>query len=107
MAKKRETTAVVFVDKDWYDNTLRFLIGFPKSTSTTDVHLLIGELRDGTDDPFGVWFREVPSPHIRDGAVVKMEYMVPWRVVLGIGLVLESNPPRPIGFQPGAFTMLK
>jgi hypothetical protein len=106
MAKRRETTAVVFVDQTWYDNSLRFLIGKPKSTSTTGVHLLIGELRDDTNHPIGVWFRDVPSPHVRDGAVVKMEYLVPWKVVLGVGLVNESKP-QPIGFEPGAFTILK
>jgi hypothetical protein len=106
MAKHRETTAVVFVEKVWYDDTLRFLIGETQSTSTTGVHLLIGELRDDTTDPRGLWFRNVPSPHVKDGAVVKLEYMVPWRVVLGVGLVDESNP-QPIGFQPGAFTILK
>jgi hypothetical protein len=106
VAKKRETTAVVFVEKNWYDDTLRFLIDKPKSTSTNGVHLLIGELRDDTNDPVGVWFRDVPSPHVRDGAVVKMDYLVPWKVVLGVGLVPEGDPLK-IGFQPGAFTIIK
>jgi hypothetical protein len=106
MAKRREITAVVFVRKDWYDDTLRLLIGKPKSTSANDTHILIGELRDSTDDPHGIWFRDVPSPHVRDDGVVKMEFMVPWSVVLGVGLVDESGA-QTIGFQPGAFTLLK
>ena len=57
MAKTRETTAVVFVEQNWYDDTLRILIGKAKSTSTNGVHLLIGQLRDDTSDPVGMWFR--------------------------------------------------
>ena len=56
------TTAMVFVDKACKDNTLRILLKRPTSTSTNGVHMLIGELRDDTKDPVGIWFKDVPNP---------------------------------------------
>jgi hypothetical protein len=101
------TTAMVFVDKAWYDNTLRILLKRPTSTSTNGVHVLIGELRDDTKDPVGIWFKDVPNP--QEGvAGGRMELLVPWRIVLGVALLSQPDP-RKIGFDqdPNAFTVLK
>jgi hypothetical protein len=101
------TTAVVFVEKDWYDNTLRFLLGTTKSGSTNGAHLLQGELLDAQHHA-GVWFKNVPSKHVKDGMTVRMDYMVPWKVILGVGLVPESEEEEiTLGFKPNAITSLK
>jgi hypothetical protein len=36
MSKRRVTTAVVLVEKAWYNQTLRFLMGMSPSQSTND-----------------------------------------------------------------------
>ena len=90
MVQTAMTSVMVFVDREWFDDTLRVVVRAPKSNSTTPYHILIGELRDHTVDGAGVWLAGVPNPQVGDGAV--MDFLVPWSQIRGVGLMPKTHP---------------
>jgi hypothetical protein len=100
----KEATGYVFVEKRWFESSLRQLLGLPKSTSEATVHLLIGEMQDG--EPHGVWMRGVKSKVLRrDGAETTMDFLVPWLYIVGLGRT--EDPANPVGFSGPDVTILK
>lgn len=104
MSKRKLTTAVVFVDKSWYDSTLRFLLDKSPSRSTEEVHILVGALKDA-GDTVGLWMSGLKTKEVKPGVEVAMELLIPWRYVVAVGLIDEANPR--IGFEGGDVTILK
>lgn len=96
MSKQHPATAVVFVDKGWYDNTLRFLLRTTKSASTVGVHLVQGPLKDA-GNPIGLWLKGLTSTQLKTGREEVMDVMIPWSAVIALALINEPKPAA--GFQ--------
>lgn len=91
-------TAVVFVDKKWYDETLAFLVAGHKSTSNTSVHILEGTVKDDSH-PLGMWFIGVKvRREAVDAPELEMDLLVPWTVIRCCGVTTGSKRKR-IGFK--------
>ena len=83
--------AFVFVDKNWFNSTLRGLLAVPKSESPTNVHLLIGAVKDASHH-HGLWMTGIRTNVLRtDGATLSMDFLVPWGVIFGFGTVDGSG----------------
>jgi hypothetical protein len=97
MAKRRKNTGFVFVDKAWFNQTLRGLFGLDRTETLENVHLMIGEIE--VNEALGVWLKDTKTSVLRkDGAEVKMDFLVPWRFVVGVGLSEDDAIPSRVGF---------
>ena len=105
MGPNQKFSVMAFVDREWYDDTLRIAMREQRSQSTTGFHVLIGEMRDETVSPYGVWFRDVPNPNAGPTAV--MEFLVPWAVIRGVGIAPVTEPPKAESENQGGTTILK
>jgi hypothetical protein len=99
-------TAFIVVRKDWWNSAGVALIlhSGSQSESTSDTHLIIAPIRD-TNDPHGVWLKHIPTTYERqDGAVVTMDFLVPWFAVVALGVVPESEKATAVGFAANSST---
>jgi hypothetical protein len=106
MAKRPKTTAIVFLEKGWFDQTLARIVGKKSSSGAGGVHLVIAPLKS-VGEAEGLWVRGVTGRMLTSaGSELTMEFMIPWRVILGLGLVDESDTAS-IGFKGDDVTILK
>lgn len=101
----RQQTAIVIVSKHWINtegiNTI--LAKGRISEATGDAHIVIATVSD-TSDPQGLWLSGIKTSELkRDGSSISMKFMVPWRFVLGLGLV-DDLEPSTLGFRGGSAT---
>jgi hypothetical protein len=99
-------TAFVIVRKDWFDLALHPLITGRDSNSERDAHMLIGPL-DDLSDMHGVWLGPIESEALTraDGSSVTMRILIPWHVVIAVGIV-DELVKLPAGFSADATTVL-
>jgi hypothetical protein len=98
MTEKKNRTAFVVVQKEWFNHGMRALTGH-ESQSERDAHVMICTVDDMADH-LGLWIRDVTSHYRKNdaGPFVKMRLMIPWQFVLSVGLV-DDKMKIPTGFQ--------
>lgn len=91
-------TAVLVVSKVWVDEVCHLVNRGRSSGSTGDTHMLIAPLED-LNDPHGVWLSDIATNDLtKDGSEVKMKLMVPWAVIVAIGVLDKDQENVPMGF---------
>jgi hypothetical protein len=99
-------TAFIVVSKAWFDSpsVSRILHGGSPSASAGETHTIIAPIR-GTNDLQGVWLKNITTTQPRtDGKEVKMDFMIPWSVILALGVVPESEKTTVAGFRSDSST---
>jgi hypothetical protein len=105
MAQKQ--TAFVVVSKDWIDSGARYFINNGEmSSSTTNTHIVIGEVEDATNER-GLWLKNVKTTGFTrassPGVAVTMRVLIPWAFVLSLGLVVDHETGKTkLGYPEGA-----
>jgi hypothetical protein len=95
-------TAIVVVRKDWVNTSwLSHLINRGnESRSTGDTHLITADLGDENDQR-GLWLKNVHVDHVtKDGSRFTMRFMIPWSVIIALGVV-DHGTQTPPGFAQG------
>lgn len=94
-----QETAVVVVSAEWINSSARILVTEGKSsTSTGETHLLIAPLEDASD-PHGLWLSGITTTQLtKDNSPVTMKLMVPWSVILAVGIISDEQGKVKPGF---------
>jgi hypothetical protein len=93
-------TAIVVVRKDWV-NDCAFLVNRGRgSSSAADTHVLISPVED-LSDARGLWLAGIESNQLTtDQSTVPMKLMIPWSVIIAVGIVEGDDASKLVGFAP-------
>lgn len=97
-------TAIVVVSKEWIDTAVRHLINQGReSRSTGETHLIFADL-DDLSDHRGLWLKNVKTNRLTvDASDVTMRFMIPWSVIVGLGVVDRGTAAKAgFSFEPAS-----
>ena len=94
MAQRK--SVFVVVSKEWINTAVRHLVNRGlESRSTGETHLIIADLEDMSDQR-GLWLKDVKTDRLTtDGSEVTMRFMIPWGVIVGLGVVDDAMALKP------------
>jgi hypothetical protein len=97
---RKHQTAFVVVTKEWINtagiNTI--VAGGKHSEAAGETHLIIANLKE--HDHHGVWLSGVTTAELRrDGTEVVMDFMIPWSVIVGVGVLEGKYEGQTVGFM--------
>ena len=91
-------TAIVVVNKDWFNSGGRILVGNRRSSSTGQVHIVTAALKDASG-PVGVWLENIKREGFTtDGSELIMDVLIPWSAIVSLGIFEGSEDQIKVGF---------